>query len=290
MNPTTITNNSTSRFCSDCKCIRSIELFCGKRDFYKTCITCRNKNSDVGKAIPAELLITMSEAIELIPSRYDDDEGLEMEGNRAVTRDDRSISYSVDAYISFDDSMRAMDDRELLTHIRTRVQERDGYHYYQNFTNNTRLKYGNSFVCHCSQDADMQQQVLDNYRKRIRTRIETYNCGGFIRGLIERRFEYIHINIEHSTGHRAAPVIIDNTVDENIRIYIQQNCARIDAQDLYHDILERFPGVLGRIQQSQVYYWWNRSFEDQYRLHRDQFISAGMLLDRAVDHGVIMVS
>ncbi|KAI7858088.1 hypothetical protein BDC45DRAFT_532368 [Circinella umbellata] len=125
MNPTTITNNSTSRFCSDCKCIRSIELFCGKRDFYKTCITCRNKNSDVGKAIPAELLITTSEAIELIPSRYDDDEDMEMDGNRVVTRDDRSISYSVDAYISFDDSMRAMDDQELLTHIRTRVQERE---------------------------------------------------------------------------------------------------------------------------------------------------------------------
>ncbi|KAI7855259.1 hypothetical protein BDC45DRAFT_506972 [Circinella umbellata] len=249
MNPTTITNNSTSRFCSDCKCIRLIEF-------------------DVGKAIPAGLLITMSKAIELISSRYYDDEGMEMDSNRVGTRDDRSISYSVDAYISFDESMRPMDDQKL----------------------DTRLKYCHSFVFHCSQDADTQQQVSDDRRKRIRTRMETYNCGGFIRGLIERRFEYVHINIEHSTGHRAAPVITENTVDENIRTYIQQNCARMDAKDLYHDILGRFPGVLGRIQQSQVYYWWNRSFEDQYRLHRDQFISAGMLLHRAVDQGVIMVS
>ncbi|KAG2208187.1 hypothetical protein INT45_007640, partial [Circinella minor] len=179
--------------------------------------------------------------------------------------------YSVDAYISFDDSMRAMDDQELLTHIHTHVQERDGYHYYQNFTSDTRLKY-----------------VSDDRCKRIRTWMETYNSGDFIRGLIERHFEYVHMNIEHSTGHHAAPVITDNRVDENIKNYMQQNCARMDAQDLYHDILGRFPSMLGRIQQSQVYYWWNRSFEDQYRLYRDQFISAGMLLGRAVDQGIIM--
>ncbi|KAG2218667.1 hypothetical protein INT45_007836 [Circinella minor] len=36
-------------------------------------MTCRNKNSHVGKAIPVELLITLNEAIELIPSHYENE-------------------------------------------------------------------------------------------------------------------------------------------------------------------------------------------------------------------------
>ncbi|KAI7847832.1 hypothetical protein BDC45DRAFT_541568 [Circinella umbellata] len=193
------------------------------------------------KAIPAELLITLNEAIKLIPSCCDDDEGTEIDSNRLVTRDDRSISYSVDAYISFDDNMRVMDDQELLTHVRTR----DKYHYYQQSANDTRLKYSNSFVCHCSQDTDTHQKVSDDRRKRIRTRMKTYNCGGFIRGLIERRFKYVHVNIEHSTGNRAASLITDNRVDENMRNYIQQNCTRMDALRLLSRYTRTFSWCVG---------------------------------------------
>ncbi|KAI9243340.1 hypothetical protein BDA99DRAFT_530641 [Phascolomyces articulosus] len=283
MNATT-TNTQTVKRCSDCNCTRPIEFFCGKRDFYKTCITCRNRRSDVGKAIPNEMLITLDEAIELIPSRYDDDEGT------VIDRDSASINYSVDVYIRIDENMAAMDDEQLLTDIRTRVEGRDGYHYYQYFTKDTRLKYGNSFICACSQDYDTQRQVVDDRRKRICTRMDVSLCGGFIKGLIERRFEYVHLTIEHSIGHRAAPDSVNNDVDEDIRVYIQQNCTRMSAQDLYRDILGRFPNVLGSLKQSQVYYWWNQSFEHQYRLHNNQFTSADMLLDQVAGQGIMKVS
>ncbi|KAI9274602.1 hypothetical protein BDA99DRAFT_556013 [Phascolomyces articulosus] len=67
--------------------------------------------------------------------------------------------------------MAAMDDEQLLTDIRIRVEGRDGYHYNQYFTKDTRLKYGNSFICACSQDYDTQRQVVDDRRKRICTRM-----------------------------------------------------------------------------------------------------------------------
>ncbi|KAI7849552.1 hypothetical protein BDC45DRAFT_609476 [Circinella umbellata] len=86
MNITTAASTSASIYFSDCECIRSIELFCGKRDFYKTCITCRNINSDVGKAISAVLLITLNEAIKLIPSRYDDDEEFHVDSTYKTNR------------------------------------------------------------------------------------------------------------------------------------------------------------------------------------------------------------
>ncbi|KAI9274700.1 hypothetical protein BDA99DRAFT_498272, partial [Phascolomyces articulosus] len=207
------TNTQTAKLCSDCNCTGPIELLCGKRDFYKTCITCRNRCSDVDKAIPNELLITLNEAIELIPLRYDDDE------DTVIGRDSALINYSVDY-----------------------------------FTKYTRSKYGNSFICASSQDYDSQRQVLDDHRKRIGTCMDVSLCGGFINGLIERCFEYVHLSIEHFIGHHAASDSVNNNGDEDIRVYIQQNCTRMTAQDSYRDLLGMLPNVLGSLMQSQVYY------------------------------------
>ncbi|KAG2208191.1 hypothetical protein INT45_000721 [Circinella minor] len=65
---------AATTYCTGCHCFKPTELFAGRQRQYKTCKTCRNHRSDVGKPIADDLLVTLEEALEMIPSRYDDDE------------------------------------------------------------------------------------------------------------------------------------------------------------------------------------------------------------------------
>ena len=73
--------------------------------------------------------------------------------------------------------------------------------------------------------------------------------------MIDRVNDYVRITIEHSTGHPAAPYAMNNNVDEYIREYIREKCITINAKDLYLDILNTYPNVMGTLSQAQVYYW-----------------------------------
>ncbi|KAG2214782.1 hypothetical protein INT45_011563 [Circinella minor] len=285
MDNNTATNiTPATTYCTGCHCFKPTELFAGRQRQYKTCKTCRNRRSDVGKPIADDLLITLEEALEMIPSRYDDDEITE------TNREDASIDYSITAYIRLDQEMLDMDDQHLVTHIRTSIEARDGYHYYHYFMAATHLKFGSTFICCCSQSSESQRQVPDNRRRRIHTRMETFSCNGYINGMIDRPNSYVRITIEHSTGHRAAPSATNNNVDRELITYISEKCITMSAQDLYLDILTVYPNTMGTLTQAQVYYWWNKSFESQYKLHRNQFTSTEMHLDRAAARGVEKVS
>ncbi|KAI9248792.1 hypothetical protein BDA99DRAFT_542367 [Phascolomyces articulosus] len=270
----TETTLANTRLCKKCKCHRAIEMFAGNTREYRTCVICRNRESDVDKPVPEEWLISFEEALLLAPSRYDDDENINTaHGERAF------IEYTLDVYIHLDYELLELDEETILTRIRTRIEGRDGYHYYQEVTPSPALKFARSFCCRCSQDYDVQRQVLNVDRRRLDSRMETYLCGGHIQGMVDKRNRYAHINVEHSTGHPALPVSTMYQVNEEIRTHILQNCITMDAHALYLDILDRFPNTLGRLTQPQVYYWWNRSFETQYRLANNQYESARLLIE-----------
>ena len=174
------------------------------------------------------MVVTLDEALELMPSRYDDDE----------------ITDSITAYIRL--------DQHLVIRIHASIEARDVYHYYQYFTPGTQLKFGNTFVCCCSQSSESQRQVPDDRRRRIYTRMEVFSCNGSINGMIDKPNGYVRITIEHSTRHRAAPHAINNNVDEDIRECIRQKCVTMNAKDLYLDILNTYPNTMGTLSQSQV--------------------------------------
>ncbi|KAI9264337.1 hypothetical protein BDA99DRAFT_509055, partial [Phascolomyces articulosus] len=62
----------------------------------------------------------------------------------------------------------------------------------------------------------------------------------------------------------------------------------IDKRNRYaHINVEHSTGHLAlQTHQPQVYYWWNRSFETQYKLANNQYKSARLLIERALPHGV----
>ena len=282
--PTAIATNN--RYCRRCKTFRNVELFAGNQRDRKTCAICRGRDSDVDKPVPEDWLVTLEEALLLIPSRYDDQagNGTAMRGERAF------IEYSLDVYIHLDEELIQMDEEHILAHICNAIEARDGYKYYREFTPNPSLKFARSFCCRCSQDYDVQRQVFNDDRQRIHTRMETYLCGGQVTGVIDKRNAYVHVSIEHSTGHPALPVSTMYKVSDEIQAHILANCITMDASALYLDILDRFPYTIGKLSQPQVYYWWNRSFESQYKLARNQYESATMLIERAEPQGVRKVS
>ena len=221
MDNNTTTNIAPSTvYCTDCGCFKASEPFAGRQEQYKTCRTCRNYKSDGDKPITDDLLVTLDEALELIPPRYDDDEITEINWDHA------SIDYSITAYIRLDQEMLDLDDQHLITRIRASIEARDGYHYYQYFTPATQLKFGSTFFCCCSQSSESQRQVPDDRRRRIQTRMEAFSCNGSINGMIDRPNGYVCITIEHSTWHRAAPHAINNNVDEDIRGISAKNVLR----------------------------------------------------------------
>ena len=59
------------RFCSNCKCFRSVALFSGRQVPYATCLTCRSRQSTVNRPVNTELATSFDEMIEWIPSRTD---------------------------------------------------------------------------------------------------------------------------------------------------------------------------------------------------------------------------
>ena len=198
-NNTATSTTQATTYCTGCHCFKPTELFAGRQRQYKTCKTCRSRRSNVGKPIAHDLLATLKETVNLIPSRYDNDETAE------INRDDASIEYSFSAYIRLDQEMLDMDDQQLVTRIRASIEARDGYHYYQYFTPNTQLKFGSTFVCCCSQSSETQRQVPEDRLKRRHTRMETFNCNGTIHGMIDRPNRFVRVTIKHPTGHCAAP-------------------------------------------------------------------------------------
>ena len=60
-------NNPIQRFCSNCKCFRPSRDFDGRRRDYATCVSCRNRQSSIGRSV-SEFATTFDEALEWIPS------------------------------------------------------------------------------------------------------------------------------------------------------------------------------------------------------------------------------
>ncbi|KAI9490493.1 hypothetical protein BDB00DRAFT_551564, partial [Zychaea mexicana] len=184
------------QFCSNCKCENQpVELFVGKTRNYKTCRLCRERQSDVGKPIPDQLLVTMEEVEAMIPSRTD-----------LPSANDTLEGYSLDVYVQLDEQLSTMADQELTAAIVGRIQAIDGYNYYHVSRTEPGKKFSWSFLHKCSQDFDVQHQVPDGDRLRLHTRMETFLCGGYIKGLVDKPNGYFYLHVEHTHAHQTAPI------------------------------------------------------------------------------------
>ena len=146
----------------------------------------------------------IGKTLELIPSRYDDDEVTDISRIRA------SIDHSITAYIRLDQEMLDLDDKRLVIRIPASIEARDGYHYYQYVTPGTQLKSASTFVYCCPQSSESQRQVPYDRCRHIHTWMEAFICSGSINGMVDRPNGYVRITNEHLTGHRTAPHAIND--------------------------------------------------------------------------------
>ncbi|KAI9479582.1 hypothetical protein BDB00DRAFT_879266 [Zychaea mexicana] len=116
---------------SDASSTGSERLFSGAKQYipsewnrlgqdYNTCRKCREHQSDVGKPIAGQLLLTMDEVLDMIPLH---------QSLRNVA--DSLEDYSLDTYVQLDDDILALSDSQLVINIRNRIEAVDGYYYYE---------------------------------------------------------------------------------------------------------------------------------------------------------------
>ena len=215
------------------------------------CAICWGCDSDVNKAVPKDWLITLEEALSLIPSCYND----QAENATTIHRERAFIEYSLDVYICLDEQLLQIDEEQILAHICMAIENWDGYKYYREFTPNCTMKFAHSFCCHCSQDYDVQWQVFNDDHRQIDFRVGTYFYGGQVTGVINKCNTYAHISIKHSSGHPVLPISTIYNVNEDIHMHILSNYITMDASALYIYTLDRFPYMIGKLSQPQVYYW-----------------------------------
>ncbi|KAI9494218.1 hypothetical protein BDB00DRAFT_928341 [Zychaea mexicana] len=164
-----------------------------------------------------QLLLTVDEVLELIPSR---------QNLRDVA--DSLEDYSLDA---------------LLTDTIT--------------TKHTKQNHEKSSAILSFFDARKILHVQDQAAVRLRLyrRMPTFLYNGRISGMVGRVNGYFYLNIEYSYGHEAAPAVENNAVPQNVRAYIAAHAIDLDAQQLHRNIIRQFRQETTRITQGQVYHW-----------------------------------
>ena len=172
-----------------------------------------------------------------------------------------------------------MDDKDVIGMIITAVESCDEFHYMVKNIAEPELDCDISFTAYCHRSQRYQCARQFN-RQRYDPRLPTFNCGGIVKGKILRERGCIQLLVMHSEHRRidSERETLRQDVPVEAREYIAARSNTLDAVDLYDDVVAHFPN--SDITRMQVYYWWNKSFQHQYRLNDDQVLSCRALLER----------
>lgn len=164
------------------------------------------------------------------------------------------------------------------------VESCDEYRYYIKNVGAPIKQKRIRFTAYCIQDSSIQnQETDDNARTRYRRRMETYPCGGTIEGVIDLINFCVHLDINHNHTDRHPPPpyeeVDDEATTEQIRHFIRQHAREHDryVTDIHASLIRTYP--TSTVSLGQVYYWWNKEMETQYKLVENQFESARMLIE-----------
>ena len=198
--------------------------------------------------------------------------------------------YTFTCYVCIDPELELMGDRQVMDRILDVVGQCDGYRYILRNEADPEQSFDISFTGYCSRSLTYQQNNPDRERVRQHERMPVYDCHGRIQGIIKRQLGYVELEVRHESHPPADAVerlryqqLERNIVPQEIREAISRSSQLTNAASVYRRIIREFPD--SNISPMQVYYWWTRTFEREYRLHPDQLLSARMLVQRYNNQG-----
>ncbi|CAO3601226.1 unnamed protein product [Absidia cylindrospora] len=213
-----ITTERLGTRCSDCKRERPASCFIGKTRPFKTCDECRFKDTPPVEAPPFEDMILLSELAEFfIPSERHSEVNIFM-----------------------DDYLSQLSMEQLVEEIVEAVERCDQFRYYVIRIGNPMLRFITNFAATCCQRDDVQKQEHDdNERRRVRQRMETYDCGGSIVGNIDPRQLWINLKIDHQ-NHPSPIQSNDTRVSDEVKNYIRHHALTTTSPELYRRVCQQF--------------------------------------------------
>lgn len=137
------------------------------------------------------------------------------------------------------------------------------------------------FSAYCSQDVSIQQQIPREQLQRFHDRMDTFQCRGTLKGVIDRGESVVEITLQHDRLHplpdhrdqRRARV----PTSERARAFIRQEALLgTNASETYRRLMHRFPDEY--VSRARVGYWWNATFRGLWRLDEDNQLQSCRLL------------
>jgi hypothetical protein len=259
--------------------MKDLSFFAGRIAGYSTCRACRNKRVPIPVAPSRDAMITLNE----LDDHYfdlsdDDDEDDDPDDNNNVC---------FDGHIYLDDSQISNTSKEIIDSIFEKVEQISGYKFASKGVANPRKRFSIAFYGWCAQRTDLNRQVPDDQTRRYCDRMETYDCGGEMKGVLHKDQRWVILTVKHGSSHPRHQEDRRPLTTPEVRNFILANSNNSTSPALYRLVQRTFGPETTR---SQVAFWRQRAMESRYRLHDDQFASSKMLVENYGSQGFDQVS
>lgn len=131
----------------------------------------------------------------------------------------------------------------------------DDYHWVFKNVGTPLLNNRVHFSAYCCQDVSIQQQIPEQQLQRFHNRMDTFECGGTLKGVIDRRENVVELSIVHDRLHALPEVNESRTPTSQQAIdFIQHEAQQgTSATETYRRLHQRFPDEY--VSPSRVGYW-----------------------------------
>jgi hypothetical protein len=256
--------------------MKDVSLFAGRIDGHSTCRPCRNKRTPIPVAPARDEMITLDEL---------DDHYFDLNDEDDDDADEHNICF--DGHIHLDDSQINNTNKEIIASIFDKVEQVSGYKYTSKGVANPRKRRAIAFYGWCAQRSDVNRQIPDDQTRRFCERMQTYDCGGELKGVLHKDQRWATLTVTHGSSHPRHQEDRRPQTTMEVRNFITANTDNNTSPALYRLVQRTFGPETTR---SQVAYWRQQAMESRYRLHDDQFTSSKLLVENYGNQGFEQVS
>jgi hypothetical protein len=158
------------------------------------------------------------------------------------------------------------------------IEDGDGFSYvYKSKDGHKNGTISYVFWCNCRQELARRpnKHVDESKRRDTANYLIRYDCKGFVDVNLDFTNGFAYVKIKHYLHNRPET----HTVTKEIKDYMAQNSDK-SVPDLYSSIKSLELNGYEHITVKQVYFWWNKQFENLYKEHDNEQISVRIYLSK----------
>jgi hypothetical protein len=262
-----------TKMCTRCKKLFPQEAFAGKNgDIKASCTSCR----DSKVVYRAGLLDDRKKAKE---DTFEEIDMLELPGviesavNEALYIEGGAVCFSVQ--FTMPEEWLSLEVKQIVEDILDIVETSDtGYKFNVSRVNPSKITAKATFIAYCSLSS-IHAKEKNTGTKRVSASWTRYDCGGFIKGVVDMEGSVIRLSYKHDVLHEH-PKQSDKSEPEVIA-HVQALALEKDITAVRKDVRNRFPNTL--MTPKQIYYWYQVATRHLHVRDEDQIESSRKLVE-----------